>query len=123
MSQILKVATWRGNPVEILTGWDGMDSQVFVKVALLDARGEWRDDVELVLDAWKDVEERPSELREAAPLAMGVQDKLRTLNIEVSDQLVGEIAAHIVLDARNVIVRYGPDGSRTLLESDIEGYK
>jgi hypothetical protein len=123
MSQIFKATSWEGNPVEILTGWDGLTSQLFVKVALLDETGEWRDDVPLVLDAWKNITQRPTEINAAASLAMGIRDKLRPLGMDVSDLLLGEVAAHLVLDARNVVVRYEADDSRSVLQSDIEGYE
>ena len=52
-------------PVEIMAGWAPMESQVFVKVAALDAKGEWRDDIPLGLDAWRDVRVRPTEIADA----------------------------------------------------------
>jgi hypothetical protein len=116
-------SSYREEPVEVLAGWDHMQSQVFVTVALLDDRGEWRDGPPL-LEAWKDVAERPTEIEPAAVLAAGIRDKLIPLGIAVPDKMLGEIAAHIVLDVGNVIVQYTPEGVRTLLEgefADIDG--
>ena len=123
MSQIRFPANWQDHPVEVLLGWASRESQVFVKVALLDDKGEWRDDVQLVLDAWKDVAVRPTEAADAASLAEGIRDQLSKLGIQVPDILLGEVAAHIVLDARNVIVHYDEAFARTLVSSDVEGYR
>jgi hypothetical protein len=115
MSQVLITTRFRGDPVEVMAGWDRMQSHVFVTVGLLDDEGRWRDDVPPLLEAWKEVAVRPTELPAAAALAAGVRDKLDPMGIVVPDMLFGEIAAHIVLDAGNVIVRYDNDGKRDVI--------
>lgn len=122
MSQIFLRADYQGVPVEILAGWSPRESQVFIKVAGLDEEGEWRDDVPLGLDAWKDVAVRPTEIAAAVAIVEPIRAKLAPLGLDVPDMMLGEIAAHMVLDLDNVIVRYSSDGQRELLAGIVPGY-
>lgn len=122
MSQVFLRAAYKGEPVEIMAGWAPMESQVFVKVAALDCEGEWREDVPLGLDAWKDVAVRPMEISAAVALVEPIRAKLEPLGLDVPDMMLGEIAAHVVLDLGNVIVRYTSDGQRELISGAVPGY-
>lgn len=122
MSQVFMRAQHQGMAVEIMAGWAPVESQVFVKVAALDEYGEWRDDVPLSLDAWKDVAVRPTEIAAAVALVEPIRAKLSPLGLDVPDMMLGEIAAHVVLDLGNVKVRYTADGHRELLAGGVPGY-
>jgi hypothetical protein len=122
MSQVFLRAEYDSEPVEIMAGWAPIESQVFVKVAALDSEGEWRDDVPLGLDAWKDVPVRPTEIAAAVALVEPIRAKLAPLGLDIPDMMLGEIATHIVLNLGNVIVRYTCDGQRELVQGGVPGY-
>ena len=109
-------------PVEIMAGWAPMESQVFVKVAALDAKGEWRDDIPLGLDAWRDVRVRPTEIADAVGLVEPIRKKLALLGLDVPDMMLGEIAVHVLFNTGNTIVRYTSDGQRELITGGVPGY-
>lgn len=122
MSQIFLRALYEGEPVEIMAGWSPMESQVFVKVAALDCEGEWREDVPLGLDAWNDVDILPTEIAAAVALVEPLREKLAPLGLDFPDEMLVEIASHVVLDLGNVIVRYTSDGHRELVRGGVPGY-
>lgn len=120
MSQIRLRAQYEGMPVEIMAGWSRGESQVFVMVAALDDKGEWRDDIELGLEAWKDVKVRPTELAAAVALVMPIRDKLKPMGLDVPDKMLAEVAVHVVRDVDNVVVRYHEDGTREVLAGELD---
>lgn len=122
MSQVFLRAQYQGAPVEIMAGWAPMESQVFVKVASLDEDGRWREDLPLGLDAWKDVRVRPTDVATAVALVEPIRAKLAPLGLDVPDMMLGEIAAHVVLNLGNVMVRYTPDGKRELIAGSVPGF-
>jgi len=71
---------------------------------------------------WKEIDVRPTEITVAAPLAEEIRFMLLPLKIDVPDMMLGEIAAHIVLDLGNVRVRYTQDGTRTVISGGVPGY-
>ena len=119
MSQVFIRASFQGETVDVLAGWSRLESQVFVNVGYINEDGQLRDDVPLLLEAWKTVEERPTDIVPAAQLAVGIRAKLAPMGIDVPDMMLDEIARHIVIDAGNVIVRYDQAGNRELLAGDL----
>lgn len=119
MSQAFFNATWQGKPVQVMAGWDGIDSELYVKVFYLDERGEVDESPGLVLDVWKAVHPRPTEINdESAALVMGIQGKLDRLGIVIPQLMLGEILAHMVTDDNRTRSIYDADGNRR----EIDGF-
>ncbi|HEP6430826.1 TPA: hypothetical protein VDB83_005152 [Burkholderia cenocepacia] len=113
MSQAFFNATWKDQPVQVMAGWDGIDSELYVKVFYMDERGEVDESPGLVLDAWKKVDTRPTEITDsAAALVMGIQDKLAPLGIAIPQLMLGEILAHMVADDNHTRSMYDEAGNR-----------
>lgn len=117
MSQTFFNSLWNGVPVQVMAGWDGRDSELFVKVFYLDERGEVDEDPGLVLDAWKEVHPRPTEItHEAAALVSGIQDRLDRLGIVLPQAMLAEVLAHMVTDDNRTRAVYDASGNRSSLE-------
>ncbi|MBN3729448.1 hypothetical protein [Burkholderia sp. Tr-20390] len=116
MSQAFFNATWKDQPVQVMAGWDGVESELYVKVFYLDELGEVDESAGLLLDTWKKVDPRPTEITDgAAALVMGIQDKLARLDIAIPQLMLGEILAHMVADDNHTRSIYDDAGNRRVL--------
>ncbi|WP_186261463.1 hypothetical protein [Burkholderia gladioli] len=112
MSQAFFNTTWQSHPVQVMAGWDGIDSELYVKVFYLDERGEVDESPGLVLDAWKEVYPRPTEINDAAAaLVMVIQDKLDRIGIVIPQLMLGEILARMVTDDNQTRTMYDEAGT------------
>lgn len=112
MSQAFFNTTWQSQPVQVMAGWDGIDSELYVKVFYLDERGEVDESPGLVLDALKEVYPRPTDINDAAAaLVMEIQDKLDRIGIVIPQLMLGEILARMVTDDNQTRTMYDEAGT------------
>lgn len=103
--------TYRGRPVRMLAGWDGIEWHLFAKVAWLDEDGAWDDDAPLVLDCWIPIDVRP-EPDEARQYVMALTRRVAAqLGIELPPAMQVEICRAMLDNDNRSQVWFAADGS------------
>lgn len=116
MSQAFYNSTWNGLPVQVMAGWDGIDSELFVKVFYVDDDGEPDEEPGLVLDAWTEVFPCPTEKTgDSAALVSWIQERLDPLGIKLPQAMLAEVLAHMMMDDNRTQVMYDASGNRSSL--------
>ncbi len=108
--------SYLGQPAEVQAGWRPDRREIFVYVRLAGPDGSWLPDQPLVMSMTKPCPIAGPDMLHAAELAVDVRDALDPYGIALPDEFLGELTAHVVMDADSLAVRYDEYGRQSPVE-------